>query len=80
MMIIDTATIPAKIAISLGLMTLRKIISSGAEIATIDIMNAKAVPMGNPFSTRAWVSGGAEGCVTAEAGRSSAKRGERLFK
>ena len=52
-MIIATVTMPAKIAMSFGLMTLRRIIISGVDIATIDIMKASAVPMGNPFSTKA---------------------------
>ncbi len=57
MMMMDTVTIPVKIAISLGLMTFRKIISSGVEIATIDIINARAVPIGKPFSTKACTLG-----------------------
>ncbi len=53
MMIIDTVTIPTKIAINLGLITFRRIIISGVDIATMDIMKANAVPIGKPFSTKA---------------------------
>lgn len=50
---IDMEIIPAKIAIIFGLITLRKIIISGVDIATIAIIKASEVPMGMPFSTRA---------------------------
>jgi hypothetical protein len=39
------------------LITLRRIISSGTEMATMAIMNASAVPIGMPFSTSACTIG-----------------------
>lgn len=57
MAVMDTANMPINIAKSLGFNTFLRIIISGKDRAVTDIINAKAVPIGIPFSIKTATKG-----------------------
>ena len=57
MAVMDTASMPKKIARSLGFNTFLSIIISGNDSAVTAIIKAKAVPMGIPFSIKTATKG-----------------------
>ena len=52
-MIIPIPMIPTKVRMNCNFKTLFKIINSGSDIAITDIIKARAVPRGTPFSIKA---------------------------